>query len=54
MKKIRKVLEGGDILKVKEDRTFKILFNKLDKKALTWFTALFFYSFNNSSMLTML
>ena len=37
--KIRKVLEGGDILKVKEDRTFKILFNKLDKKALTWFMA---------------
>ena len=36
-KKIESVLEGGDILKVKDDRTFKILFNSLDKKALSWF-----------------
>ena len=37
--KIKEVLEGGDILKVREDRTFKILFNNLDKKALAWFMA---------------
>ena len=35
--KINSVLEGGDILKIKDDRTFKILFNSLNTDAINWF-----------------
>ena len=33
----KKVLEGGDILKIKDNRTFHALFNNQDKKATLWF-----------------
>lgn len=37
--RIKEVLEGGDVLKVKDDRTFRLLFNTVDNDALTWFMA---------------
>ena len=37
--RIKEVLEGGDLLKVKDDRTFHLLFNSVDNDALTWFMA---------------
>ena len=35
----RTVLEGGNILKIKDNRTFKILFSERQKKFVTWFIA---------------
>ena len=35
----RTVLEGGTILKIKDNRTFKILFSERQKKFVTWFIA---------------
>ena len=35
-KRMNEVLEGGDILKVRDDRTFKALWNENDMEAVTW------------------
>ena len=37
--KMKAVLEGGEILKIKSDRTFKALFNGNDKLSMKWFVA---------------
>ena len=33
---VKEVLEGGEVLKIKDDRTFKILWNTNNKEATTW------------------